>query len=187
MPRNKDIILIPFWVAETMKRNQLPLNQCLSFEKIKPLMSLNDLISFLVFQTYTNHVLGSDIYIDLAAIWKNSVPEDKPKLRNECYLDLPKFALDAVNHKEVWDRIFDPTSKHNSYDEKQVPFTVHDLTPELLGIVINPGFFTEPVDPRLQISLIESILKVLYVYDAYHEVAKTSLFKRYLDLLATNY
>ncbi len=69
-------------------------------------------------------------------------------------------------------------------DRYKEPFATYDLTPEVAGVVIYPGYFTTDTIQKYQHELIVSILKVFYVYSAYHEVCKTPFFKRYLELLA---
>jgi len=176
----KQLILIPFWIQEILGRNKLPLSTCLELDKIKPIISLNDVSAFYALQGYFKHVIGIDVFPSLFSCWCDSITEqnvDVLKYRDTVSL----LSTDTTINKDMYNRLFDPSSKSSQYDE---PFKVYDLTPEIAGVVIYPGYFLEQTDCVQQKNLIEAILKVLYVYDAYHDVACTPSFKRYLELLS---
>lgn len=181
MAAKKEIVLIPFWVQEILQRNQLPLEACLKLDTIKPLMSLNDLVCFLALQSYTDKLLGTKYVEDrLVWVWADSIVENNLGLKDFLWKTLLALSSDASFRKEVEARLLSEDGKVDQYKE---PFITYDLPSGVVGVVIYPGFFTGAGVSENQKPLVEAILKVLYVYESTHEVAKTPLFKRYLELL----
>jgi hypothetical protein len=159
----------------------MSMSDCFQYGKLRPVTNVNDLTSFLTLQQFGKQVLGEDFLNSvLWRMWSDSVPTDQPELR-EHLNTVDNMCYDESFKKDVHARLFSEESDNKGQKES---FIIYDLTPNVCGVVINPGFFIEPVDTKLQIALIEAILKVLYVYDAYHVVASSPLFKRYLDLLS---
>lgn len=178
----KHIILIPYWVQESLQRQQLPLATCLDFEALKPIMSLNDLVTFSTLQHHVETCTGKDTAVgdSLFFHWIRNIPESHRDSVDYLTKTVSTLETDPSFHAEVKARLFDPAGKLDRYPQ---PFIIYDLTPEVAGVVIYPGFFGK-ADEALQLSLIEAILKTLYVYDTYNEVSKTPLFRRYLELLS---
>lgn len=181
--RDKNIVLIPFWIEDNLKRNKLPLATCLDFVKMKSLVSLNDLVTFSTLQQYFKRIMGVDESGSLAWNWSDSIPNDQPELSKYYWNTFMGLESDKSFHKEVEARLFD---EHARTDSKKEPFITYDLTPNVCGVVINPGFFTAHYDEQLNMAVVEAVLKVLYVYSAPHTVASSTVFKRYLELLSVN-
>ena len=179
----KHIVLIPHWVQETIKRNGLTLSDVLNFEKIKPLLSVQDLVGLLTLQDFTKPVFGVDyINSNLWNIWSDSISKDNQNLKKFFTDSVTQLSHDQSFHKEVNDRLFCEDARTDFHKE---PFDTYDLPmTDVVAVVIYPGFFVGNANASLQQSLIEAILKVLYVYEPSHEVAKTPLFKRFLELLS---
>lgn len=176
----KRIVLIPHWVQDILSRNKMPLSDCLNVGKIKPVMALSDLLCFAALQKHMQHVFGSPVVGDeLYWLWLESVG-DNAELRKFVNDSVMGLSRDPSYNREVYSRLFEEDSK-NVHQENA--FITYDLSPEVVGVVIHPGFFVSQHNLELQKSLVKAILKVLYVYAPSHEVAKTPLFKRYLELL----
>jgi hypothetical protein len=115
-------------------------------------------------------------------VWSKSIPDDQPALRDFLFQQVDALSSDASHRKEVHGRLFSEDSRDEQHKE---PFICYDLTPDVCGVVIYPGFFVGKNSAKeLQLAFVREVLKVLYVYDTQSEVAKTSLFKRYLELLS---
>lgn len=185
MSDKKEIILIPYWIQEVLARNQLALSACLDIEKIKPLLSLNDLVSFITLQDPKYFQLSTSIpnnISKLVSIW-NSITSTNKELSNFCWTTLLPMSNDVSFHKDLVARLFEAETQSSRFKE---PFVVYDLTPDTVGVVIYPGYFVQGVNNYdLHKSLIEELLEVLYRYSSFSDVAKTSTFKQYLDLLSS--
>lgn len=183
MDGKKQIVLIPFWIQEIMKRNNMPLAECLEFPKVKPVMALNDLVEFSALQEHMDFVLGTKFAgTHLYWVWASSIPNGNADSElMQALNSASTLSKDESFQKELKSRLFDTAAKSSHYKE---PFITYDLSPTVVGVVIYPGFFDRENNTALQKPLVEAILKVLYVYEPSHEVAKTPLFKRYLELLS---
>jgi len=175
------VMLIPYWIEETLKRNKLPLATCLDFPKLKPLLSINDMIGFSAMCNFDKYLFGAEQNINSAFVWSNSIPEDQPEVSKYLWNSIAQYDCDESILREVQSRLFDEAAKCDRFTKA---FAVHDLSPKVLGVVIYPGYFTKEGKRDLSFSLIGEILKVLYVYLPYHEVVKTPLYRRNLELLS---
>ncbi|WP_144106759.1 hypothetical protein [Paraburkholderia sp. BCC1886] len=178
----KQVMLIPYWVHETLARHKLPLSACLDFEQLRPVSSTNDLLCFLSAQVLMGRMVGEphgtwSLY--LLDAWLNSAQGQNKTFLSQTILPLlenPTF------DEELRARLFSPESRLPHHKE---PFYIYDITREAVGVVVNPGFFTEEAGADgYRTALTVAILKVLYAYSACHEVSSTPLFKRYLGLLS---
>lgn len=174
----KKVVLIPHWIQEMLTRKGLPLATCLELPKIRSMLTLQDLMVFAALQRMSAQVIGArHVLVDeLFDQWHSSIPAGDAESRA-----LMDTLSQSLNEDDVTTRLLVPESK---LDECEKPFITYDLSPTVCGVVIFPGYFVPGAHPELFLSLIESILKVLYVYDTYSVVAKTPLFARYLELLA---
>jgi hypothetical protein len=179
----KVVILIPFWVQETLKRNNLQLSACLELEKIKPLFSTNDLITFLTLQDqrYLKLVAGLDTVDQLTWVWSNSILKSNRELNDILWKTLVPASSDPSFHTEITERLFTEESKDKRHSD---PFVTFDLTPDVCGVVLYPGYFISPNNIDLQKAVIEAIIEVLYRYLSFHETAQSPFFKRYLETLS---
>jgi len=184
VPNDKVVILIPYWMQEILSRNQLQLSACLDIEKIKPLMSLNDLILYAAMQKseYLKLVTSvPDYHNALVSKLVAKLPTTDKELSNWCWESLIPLSTDPYFDNELSVRLFNQDAKTDKYTK---PYDIYDLTPEVCGIVVYPGYFVNGGNEALNIQLLEGVLDTLYVYSTFHEVAKTPFFKQYLKLMS---
>lgn len=178
----KVAVLIPYWVKEVLRRNNLPLSTCLEFDKIRPLLSMNDLTTFLTLQNskYFKSVTNVDITGQLSYIWGKGLIKSNSELYDVLWKSLIPMQNDISFINELNERLFGNSIKEAKFPES---YAMYDITPEVFGIVIYPGHFNNS-NVNLQKLVLESIIEVLYRYYSFHEVAKTQFFKGYLELLS---
>lgn len=174
--------MIPYWIVETLKRNQLPISDCLNINSLTKVVSLNDLVLFMALQKCISKLTKAEVGCDLLMPWlkgaNNQTEEIKAKIQDIVAVsDSPEY-LEELNTK-----LFIKDSNINDYE---TAFNIYDLTPEYSCVVIYPGFFLNNDDTRLELSFIEAVLAALYVYDSFDIVSQTQYFKRYLELLSNN-
>ena len=179
-------MLIPHWVHEALARQKLPLSECLNFAVLQKISSVNDLACFYGLQHYIEELVYASG--TLGRGWESTAADkDSRVLLMQTILPL---AAHLQASGEIESRLFSPQSRLPWHDE---PFSIHDITREVGGVVIYPGFFVgdgqgdgqpegKPNTWREQ--LVVGLLKVLYAYNASHEVSGTRLFRHYLDMLS---
>lgn len=182
MAEKKVAILIPYWIQEILKRNNLPLSTCLELDKIKSLVAINDIAKFLALQRteYFKLITNTEVFSELAYIWQDSTTDSD--LHDTLWNTISPIINDLTINKELESELFDKDSYDEAYND---PFIIYDLTPTVFGIVIYPGYFnTKTRNVNLQRNVVEGVLEILYRYSAFHDVAKTEYFRKYLELMS---
>lgn len=187
--KNK-VVLIPYWIHETLMRNNLPIDRCLYLNSVVPLVALNDLACFISLNDHLDRLLWGDvnkpnnvedcavstnIFLMIEGIYKPSSENYK-----YFYETLVPYANDKSIKTEIENRLFSSESKLDNYDE---PYKAYDLGNGTCGIVVYPGIGDRINSSEVQKSLVDSILKVFYVYSTPDKVASSAIFYRYLKLL----
>lgn len=183
MNQAKKVVLIPHWIHETLNRHQLPISEALNFNALRRIVSANDMAGYILLNRHAHHVGVVDPkvqdLVDLPSVLYKTVMAEHMSYLYEvvCPLsDMPQMKED------LQDRLFSPDSRTPQYED---PFNIYDVSPEFVGVVINPGFFTgEAGSDQHVFDLLEAVVKALYVYAPLHEVASTPVFLRYLGLLS---
>lgn len=147
-------------------------------------MAPNELISFASLQAYDNKLMGNTSEMlagnnALESQWVKSLGSNMTK-EGEIRATF-SMSYDQSFTKELEARLFDPESKQDQYEKAAISY---DLSPSAVGVVIYPGFFTATKPLEAQQELVTAVLNALYVYNEYHEVARTPWFKRQLELLS---
>jgi hypothetical protein len=178
----KSVVLIPYWVQEALRRNGLQLSACLDLDLIRPFVATNDLASFLTLQDnmYFNSVIGATPSGTLIMSWNDNVIKTNSELSKYLNETLSLLAGDKTIRDDIDHRLFSTDSGQERHKE---PFVIYDLTPDVIGVVIYPGYFVAGNNAALQKDINEAIIEVLYRYSSFHEVAQTPFFRRYLELL----
>lgn len=173
MPQ-KRVFLIPYWLKNTMLRNQLPLTTLLSLSKLKEVTSDEDLVlTLLLNEASSAAVYGAPRNTgDLHALWTTT---DGDLAR---YIKLQDLA--PVHAQGLQDRLFNEQTLDAQYPE---PFTVQDLSQDTFLVVIYPGFFGGPQGPEHCNELVTTLLKLSYGYSNYEVMARDPLFQQYLSRL----
>ncbi len=179
-----DLIIIPSFIAETLSRKNIPIKSVVDFNKIKDVLSVNDIATFLGIQD--------------SKYWKLLVPTS---LKNEEYTNFNFYTLlsnsaDTVNRKhfdsiyshlvdtrqcdkEILERLFNANNK-NSDSEK--PYEMIDIADQLVGVIIYPGYFPEESIKNPN-KILSDIIKKMYVYHPLDEIAKSCFYRPYIASL----
>ena len=186
--KNK-VVLIPYWIHETLMRNGLPIDRCVDLNTIAPLVALNDLACFIGLNDYLSKLLygdkvnKKDIWVDCVVnifLMVDGIYKPSPENYKYFYETLLPYANDQSIKNEIENRLFSSESKLDNYDE---PYKAYDLGNGVCGVVVYPGIGDRIDSAEIQKSLVDSILKVFYVYSTSDDVASSAIFYRYLELL----
>lgn len=196
------VVLIPYWIAEAIKRANLNMRDCVNYEKIKKSLSTHDMATFMAFQNELATLIGQrntstvqSYHDELQALFQrysdewqpdttptalNTPGQNKP---SEEFIRVRQLAYDPSYKQDIQARLYGPDNKLDRYDHAYD--LVNDIAPHVVGVIVYPGYFSEVTDKALQLQLVESLLKVFYGNGAaVHDVATTPLFTRHLELLS---
>ena len=171
------VYVIPSWVANTIKRHQMPLSDLLVFNKIKSILSMNDLLSIETAQSYFEEVVGIKEFQSILYEWTSTANDvDKVYIRTQ----LEPLSKDKFQRDTVHTLLFTETNNLSG----QTPFEVVPLADLAIGVVISPGAFAGTKAKDHHLSVLRAILKQLYVYEKRTPVTASELYCRYLELLS---
>lgn len=178
----KLVIFLPFWVRDALYRNDLRLEDILRLDKIRSVMSINDLACLMRLQDELDPIVGCKISPNTAlfdAWYVRANEENRQWLLNTA----GPYASNQTIFQELAARLFMKESANPA--RFGVPFEAVDISRDVAAIIINPGFFTDQaINAEIHIQVIEAILKLLYMYQPYNEVCATEWGKQYLKLLS---
>lgn len=178
--RKKEIVLIPYWIQESLARKNLPLDTCLKMDTLRSMTSVEDLAGFAAAQQFLAVICGCEVdAYGLESNW-NLYSNDLSREFIRNVINVHKADTNTV--EGVRNRLFNPELKKST---DVSPFITYDIAPTALGVVVNPGFFTANPDRTLQYQLLDSILNALY--DSGCDVASvnsTSIAYKHLKLMA---
>lgn len=181
--------LIPKFARSALSRQQLPLSTFLDFNKMREILSINDIVLINTLQKGSNwaKLLGigrcsveQDFWFDssmsLYDIWYKSATEE-----NKTYLlnILSVLVESGQANDEIAERLFN--NSHGSEIGKiEQPYEIVDIGPKYYGIILESGVF-----PNWDLSnkLIKDILRSMYLYGSQSEIAKTEFFRLYMNRL----
>jgi hypothetical protein len=173
-----NLVLIPYWIRDGIVREGLPYKTVLDPIKLRTLFSASDLAQFIAVNNRAEKVLGIDTWKSLPGIWSDK--KVSAEVDDFYRTTIIPLSTTPETIQEINTRLFDTTTKREGENE----YITYDLERDSVGVVLSRGFDTSNSNSNVIFGMIESILKVLYVYNPQHEVAKTQYFKRYLDLLS---
>lgn len=198
----KSVVYIPHWISAMLERRNKPLTTCLDYGQMRELLSQEQQAQFLALQTYKlfdasygadgypmNYVYrhpGTQVtdfdegYGDLYRVWQDSLAAED--VAGKSFLDSARnLTYGNLTSNELKARLF---AKESFSEQYKKPFITYDLSRNVIGVVVYPGYFTPEKNPSFKQEMLKSILKVLYVYNTYASVCKTPYFRKYLEALA---
>lgn len=177
----KNFVLIPFWVENVLKRNNIDIIDILNYSKLKSILSINDLAQLNSLQSieeiFTIKELDSNWC--LFSSWMSNAQEsEKVELDSvitqlSCSKDLQRDLLERLSLD------YAPLV----YDYNEPKYKILDLNRDVTAVVLNPGFVDFERDKLNQFTFISDLLKSLYVYYTISEVSTYSLYNKYVHLL----
>lgn len=173
---NKTFILVPFWVQDAVERNKMSMSDVLDYGKMRAIMSLEDLASFLSIQKADKLNLFKASYNpELLDNWKSTVQDGQ---REE--LDSTVIPLS-----------YKPEIVQSSYERLQpvegqtvdCTWQLKDFSRNTFAVVMYPGFEQNIKLKDSALALMRKILEIFYGYYEVHRVSQLPLFGEYLKLL----
>ena len=181
-------ILIPRFAQNALSRNKLPLSAITDFNKVREVLSINDIVLIQTLQRGEhwktllglNSVEAEKSWVSsdmrLYDLWCKSATEE-----NKTYLVniLAVLVESGQANDEIAERLFN-NSADVKVQELDHPYEIVDIGPKYYGIILESGVFP---NRGLSDKLIKDILRSMYLYCSQSEIAQTELFKLYMSRL----
>lgn len=163
---DKDCILIPVWIKDTLVKNGYSLDSVLSYVKLKEILNTEDISELLGLQkSPLATMLG--------------ISEDSLKNRWLKYADsVSKVQIENLSpNSNASQRLSEKTSTN------ETKWAIADIDRNYLAIVLDYSVAEDLADKNKFLELLRAVLKVFYGIDSVHEVSKKAIFKQYLNCL----
>ena len=179
--RKRYPILVPYWIAKQINRNNLSYNIIFDLAKLSTICSKEDLAIMLCLNFNPNtssHFLGTAaLATNLYGVWGKKVNDTK-KLRE----------LEPLVISKIMERLSAISGNNTLSSEYPNPFEIRSIDSDVdddhaLMIIIYPGHFGGPTTRQIQKNLVREYLKQSYVFSEYDAVAKDPLFLQYVRSL----
>lgn len=168
--------------VNALKRNDLKLEDALSFDKVKNYLSIRDLAKMNVFPEYlsTIHGLGRDVVgADFAWKWQQcGCPAVKDKIDT-----MRALVAEGSITIEIRNELF---SKHGftNWPGDKEPFQIRPFGDRMLAVVVSEGALSDPRKNSETIrKLVRSMTKSLCIYQEYGSVLQGGLGLAYIKQL----
>lgn len=177
----RNIVYIPQWIIESIQRQKLHPRVVLDLKVLRQIVSLDDLVSLIALNNSLGELLGLDISLNigtgLTQYWlQYADAESKDYLTRTV---IPNIAPDTA--RVALERLVSDTWEEDMIVDE---FVGIDLSADTSAIILKYGFFNSLNTQHIELSLIEEILQILYVYFPHHEIANSAVGRKYLELLA---
>ena len=165
---------VPYWVIDTVTRQGGKISDILELSKAREHLSGEDLACIAALNKNAKQYFGFDNEQTLLSAWQYA-QGDWETFRNHVE---PMIAM-VSRTLEV--RLFDDPELFDKYPE---PFSVKDVSSEILLVVIYPGHFAQVNAAKNKGLLVRELLKLFYAYDGFGAVSSNRLFDTYICNLA---
>ncbi|BAW19069.1 hypothetical protein [Ralstonia phage RP31] len=184
--QEKQFAFIPWWIIPVLKRNSLKTEDLLSFERIRPFFSTEDLTSLAALgyqaQLFAGNGVGSDT-ISWTARWLASASDARVQ---QAITDIAALAASELTQEETLRRLVVEPSSAVSVSAGYVPpaetFEVSLMGDLAIAVVLKQGF-TLAEHVKNSINLLRCMAKQLYVYEDYHELVSRPVGQAYIESL----
>lgn len=171
---------MPYWLLTALKRNEMSLSDLLDYNKLKRIVSPDNVSVLLGFQQLDVEPIFNTINDGrLSNRWRETCSSENRQELDSFGQNLSHSEGSVVREISLK---FD-LQLYSKDRETKPAYELVDFTREEVALVLYPGFFQEIKDPAFELNLARDMLKTLYKYFKQHDVSHTALFKHYVKLL----
>jgi hypothetical protein len=181
---NTQLIIIPYWIADTIRRNKLDHIDILEYGVVQKILSIEDMAHFLFINESVISGLNSRFFIYDA--WVNTIADNNDNILNQLMRLLDAIDIKQDIHARLSDeklnisKINDITDINTSNDTL---YLVELKKDGHIYITIKRGFLNALNIKEFTRQFYTDILKKLYSVQAIHDVSSYEIFKLYLKNL----
>lgn len=188
--QDKQFAFIPWWIIPVLSRNNLKAEDLLSFERIRPYFSIEDLTSLVALGQCAHLFAGNGVGSDTTLWYERWLATACDARAKQTIEDIAALAYSQETQDETLRRLtVDPSDNSNataSYGDGVSPaldtFEVSLLGDLGIAVVLNKGF-TLADHAKNSISLLRCMVKKLYVYEDYHTLVSRPVGQAYIESL----
>lgn len=187
--QQKQFAFIPWWIASVLRRNNLKTEDLLSFERIRPFFSTEDLTSLVALSHCTHLFAGNGIGYDTTQWsdrWLASANDARTK---QAISDIATLAASQEVQDETLRRLaVDPSTVPTSSIpmignvELLETFDVSLMGDSGISIVLKQGFALIE-HAKNSINLLRCMARKLYVYEDYQNLVSRPVGQAYIESL----
>lgn len=176
----KNVVIVPSWIQRVLTREHLPVKDVLCYNKVADLLAPADLRALMQIQSYgpfcEYHVSDADSTALLKA-WRTGLSQD------QC-MTLDEVLDPGVNNQIEKDHLKFLIQGESRSSDAQKGFEVIPGDSNTILLVLKDGYFGSEDYNNQDINIVENILRVLYGEFVPEQVARTSIFRRYVKALS---
>lgn len=184
--QEKQFAFIPWWIIPVLKRNNLKMEDLLSFERIRPFFSTEDLTSLAALGYQASLFAGNGVEPDTVswtARWLASASDARSQ---QAITDIAALAAAKTTQDETLRRlVVEPSpavSASSGYAELVESYEVSLMGDVAIAVVLKQGF-TLAEHVKNSINLLQCMVKQLYVYEDYHVLVSRTVGQAYIESL----
>lgn len=186
--QEKQFAFIPWWIPPVLERNNLKTEDLLTYEKIRPYFSTEDLTSLAALSHVAHFFAGNGVGPDTVLWhyrWLDSVPSSDARAKSAIE-DIAALASDEKVQDETLRRlVIEPSevvpSPYGDAGFKET-FEVSLAGDAAIAVKLKQGF-TLVEHAKNQLALLRCMVKQLYVYEDYHALVSHSVGQAYVESL----
>lgn len=181
----KQFAFIPWWIPPVLVRNNLKTEDLLSFERIRPFFSTDDLTSLAALGNIAYLFAGNGASadtVDFCSRWLDSTSDANMK---NAIMDIAALATSRETQDETLRRLVaDPSSAVPALPGSKTPVTFEVALMGDVGISVKlKQGFTLVEHAKNQFNLLRCMVKQLYVYEDYHALVSRPVGLAYIESL----
>jgi hypothetical protein len=186
--QEKQFAFIPWWITPVLVRNNLKTEDLLTYEKIRPFFSTEDLTSLAALGHVAHFFAGNGVGADTVTWhyrWLDSLKSDDARAKSVIE-DIAALASDKKVQDETLRRlVIEPSdvvpSPYADTGFKET-FTVSLAGDVAIAVTLKQGF-TLVEHAKNQLALLRCMVKQLYVYEDYHALVSRPVGQAYVESL----
>ncbi len=176
----RKLIIVPSLIKDVLSRYKMPVSDILNFNKLCEVLSPEDIRALLIFQyhgAYKDYLIEENNNTALLSIWQQNLSVEKTS-----FLD----SLVKLNEEQNFDK--DSLNKYiTDAKESSIEFSIIPVSSETIFLIINKNLTYSEDYIEQDINIVENILRVLYGEYVQEDIARTSIFRRYIKMLSKTF
>ena len=183
--QEKQFAFIPWWITTVLSRNNLKAEDLLSFERIHPYFSTEDLTSLVALSFTARFFAGNGCESDTTHLYDRWLATANSAHSKKIIADIATLASSEQTQDETLRRlVLEPSDGVLAYhsDDVKDTFEVALMGDSGIAVHLKAGF-TLADHVKNSFNLLRCMVKKLYVYEDYHKLVSRPIGQAYIKSL----